>query len=170
MIMEKERVFKLIEEVLSRDSRLIFAYAYGSFVSEEAFRDIDIGIYVKNPEENPFVISSDIKTQLSLLAKNEGITFTADDFDIRIINDAPFTPLESPGIYAVDYINRKHQLPIEGGVKAPSFLTGFTFLKRVFKEGILLVDKDSDLRTDIIENVSLKYRECTGLLAEASLG
>jgi len=155
MIMEKERVFKLIEEVLSRDSRLIFAYAYGSFVSEEAFRDIDIGIYVKNPEENPFVISSDIKTQLSLLAKNEGITFT---------------PLESPGIYAVDYINRKHQLPIEGGVKAPSFLTGFTFLKRVFKEGILLVDKDSDLRTDIIENVSLKYRECTGLLAEASLG
>jgi len=51
-----------------------------------------------------------------------------------------------------------------------SFLTGFTFLKRVFKEGILLVDKDSDLRTDIIENVSLKYRECTGLLAEASLG
>jgi len=43
-------------------------------------------------------------------------------------------------------------------------------LKRVFKEGILLVDKDSDLRTDIIENVSLKYRECTGLLAEASLG
>jgi predicted nucleotidyltransferase len=135
MKMEKEKVFKLIEEVLSRDSRLVFAYTYGSFVSEEAYRDIDIGIYVKNPEENPFVISSDIKTQLSLLAKKEGLTFTADDFDIRIINDAPFT-----------------------------------FMKRVFTEGILLVDNDSDLRTDIIENVSLKYRECTGLLAEASLG
>jgi len=133
--MEKERVFKLIKEVLSRDSRLVFAYAYGSFVSGAAFRDIDIGIYVKNPEENPFVISSDIKAQLSLLAKKEGLTFTADDFDVRIINDAPFT-----------------------------------FLKRVFKEGILLVDKDSDLRTDIIEKVSLKYRECIGLLAEASLG
>jgi hypothetical protein len=37
-----------------------------------------------------------------------------------------FTPLESPGIYAGDAINRKHQLLIEGGVKAPSFLTGFT--------------------------------------------
>ena len=65
--MEKERVFKLVEEVLSGDSRLIFAYAYGSFVMEGTFTDIDIGIYVNNPEENPFVISSDIKTQLSLL-------------------------------------------------------------------------------------------------------
>ena len=32
------------------------------------------------------------------------------------------------------------------------------------------MDNDPDLRTDIIENVSLKYRECAGLLAEASLG
>jgi hypothetical protein len=38
----------------------------------------------------------------------------------------PFTPLESPGIYAGDVINRKHQLLIEGAIKAPSFLTGFT--------------------------------------------
>jgi hypothetical protein len=37
-----------------------------------------------------------------------------------------FTPLESHSIYAGDGINRKHQLLIEGGVKAPSFLTGFT--------------------------------------------
>lgn len=134
MDMEKERVIKILEEVLGGDSRLVFAYVYGSFVSEGAFRDIDIGIYVQNPEENPFVISSDIKTQLSLVAKKEKFIFTADVFDVRIINDAPFT-----------------------------------FLKRVFKEGRLLVDNDPDLRTDIIEKVSLKYRECTGLLAEASL-
>jgi predicted nucleotidyltransferase len=125
--MDKERVFKLIEEVLSRHSRLVFAYGYGSFAPEEAFRGIDIGIYVKSPEENPFVISSNIKTQLSLHAKKEGLTFTGDDFDIRIVNDAPFT-----------------------------------FLKRAFKEGKLLIDDDSDLRTDVIENVSLEYRECTG--------
>ena len=103
---------------------------------QSTFRDIDIGIYVKNPAENPFVISSDITTHLSLLAKKEGLIFTplespaacsgdediipfrantgfyapcepprwkvkdfltgftADDFDVRIINDAPFTPLE----------------------------------------------------------------------------
>jgi hypothetical protein len=45
----------------------------------------------------------------------------------------------------------------------------FTFLKRIFKEGILLIDRDPDLRTDLVEYVSSKYRECAGLLAEASL-
>jgi hypothetical protein len=37
-----------------------------------------------------------------------------------------FTPLENPSIYARDGKNRKHQLLIEGGVKALPFLTGFT--------------------------------------------
>jgi hypothetical protein len=46
----------------------------------------------------------------------------------------------------------------------------FTFLNRIFKEGNLLIDLDPDLRTDLVEHVSLKYRECAGLLAEASLG
>jgi hypothetical protein len=36
-----------------------------------------------------------------------------------------FTPLESPSIYAGDGGNRKHQLLIEGGVKALPFQTGF---------------------------------------------
>lgn len=133
--MEKERILHLIKEILSKDNRIVFAYAYGSFVKEESFRDIDVGIYVKNRDDNPFVISSDIQIQLSRVAKKGGANLTADHFDVRIINDAPFT-----------------------------------FLKRVFKEGILLVDNDPDLRTDIVEYVSLKYRECAGLLAEASLG
>jgi hypothetical protein len=37
-----------------------------------------------------------------------------------------FTPLESPSIYAGNAIKRRHQLLIEAGVKALSFLTGFT--------------------------------------------
>ena len=39
---------------------------------------------------------------------------------------ATFTPLESPSIYAEDSRNRKHQLLLEGEVKASPFLTGFT--------------------------------------------
>jgi predicted nucleotidyltransferase len=132
--MDKEKMLKLLRKVLTEDERVVFAYAYGSFVKEDSFRDIDIGIYVKNPEENPFVISSDIKTQLSRFFKKENIDLTADQFDIQIINRAPFT-----------------------------------FLKRIFKEGILLVDHDPELRTDVVEYVSSKYRECAGLLAEASL-
>ncbi len=131
--MDKEKMLNLLRKVLTQDERVVFAYAYGSFVKEQSFRDIDVGIYVKNPEEAPFVISSDLKTQLSRIFKKENVDFLADQFDIQIINHAPFT-----------------------------------FLKRVFKEGILLVDHDPELRTDVVEYVSAKYRECAGLLAEAS--
>ena len=133
-IVEKERILNLIKNVLIQDERVVFAYVYGSFINGDSFRDIDVGIYVKDSEENPFVISSDIKAQLSLSAKVEGFNIIADQFDVRIINDAPFT-----------------------------------FLRRVIQEGILLVDHNPDLRTDLIEQISLKYRECAGILAEASL-
>jgi predicted nucleotidyltransferase len=132
--MNREKMLNLLREALRQDERVVFAYAYGSFFKEKSFRDIDIGIYVKDPEENPFVISPDIKTQLSRIFKKENFDLTADQLDIQIINHAPFT-----------------------------------FLKRVFKEGILLVDRDPELRTDVVEYVSAKYRECAGLLAEASL-
>jgi predicted nucleotidyltransferase len=132
--MDKEKMLDLLTKVLTQDERVVFAYAYGSFVKEDSFRDIDVGIYVKNPEENPFVISSDTKTKLSRIFKKENLDLTADHFDIQIINHAPFT-----------------------------------FLKRVFKEGVLLIDHDPELRTDLVEYVSSKYRECAGLLAETSL-
>ena len=127
-------MLNIIKKVLTQDERVVFAYIYGSFVKEQSFRDIDLGIYVKNPEENPFLISSDLKTQLSRVGKKENIDLTADQFDVQIINHAPFT-----------------------------------FLRRVFKEGILLIDRDPELRTDLVEYVSSKYRECAGLLAEVSL-
>jgi len=133
--MKKERILSLIRDVLARDGKVIFAYVYGSFVKEKSFRDIDIGIYVKNPEENIFVVTAALKTELSHHAKEERVNLTADQFDVKVINDAPFT-----------------------------------FLNRVFKEGILLIDHDPDLRTDLVEQVSMKYRECAGILAEASLG
>jgi predicted nucleotidyltransferase len=132
--MEKEKILNLIKEVFRQEERVVFAYAYGSFTQNKSFRDIDIGIYVKNIGESPFAITSDIKTELSRLAKRGNLNFTADQFDVKILNDAPFT-----------------------------------FLKRIFKEGVLLVDRDPDLRTDLVEHVSLKYRECAGLLSEASL-
>ena len=132
--MNKGHLLQIIKEILRADGRTVFAYAYGSFITGETFHDIDIGIFVKNSGENPLVISSDIKTQISRRAQKEGLELTADEFDVRTLNDAPFT-----------------------------------FLKRVFQEGNLLFDLDPELRTDIIEWVSRKYRECAGILAEASL-
>ena len=133
-VMDKGKIYNLMKDVITNDKRILFAYVYGSFPNAETFRDIDIAIYVENYKENPYLISSDLKTELSRSIRKENMNFTADQFDIQIINEAPFT-----------------------------------FLKRIFKEGILLIDRDPELRTDLIEYVSLKYRECAGLLAEASL-
>ena len=69
--MDKGRIVNLLKKTLSKDERVVFTYAYGSFVKDQSFKDIDIGIYVKNSEENPFDISSDIKTRLSHDVKRE---------------------------------------------------------------------------------------------------
>jgi predicted nucleotidyltransferase len=130
----RERFIAAVKNVLEQDQRLVFAYIYGSFVRGEAFRDVDVGVYLRDSVENPFGVSFDVKERISRSLRSSGIDVEADLFDVKILNDAPFT-----------------------------------FLKRVFVEGILLLDRDPDRRTDLIEYVSVKYRECTGLLAEASL-
>ncbi len=132
--MVRDKLLTLMKNALGEDDRVVFAYAYGSLIGEDSFRDVDIAIYVKEYQENCFVITSDIKKELSRLAKKEGLNLPADRFDVQIINPALFT-----------------------------------FLKRIFKEGVLLVDRNPELRTDLVEYVSLKYRECAGLLAEMSL-
>ncbi len=129
----KEKIINCIMNLLNEDRRILFAYVYGSFVQQEQFRDIDIAIYINNSEKNPFVITSDLKEKLSRKLKKDGFNFIADDFDVRVVNDAPFT-----------------------------------FLNRVIKEGILLLDRSPSLKTDLIEYISKKYRECSGLLREAA--
>jgi hypothetical protein len=47
---------------------------------------------------------------------------------LSLILIIPFTPLEIPTIYGGDYINRISIPYRKGGVKALSFLTGFTLL------------------------------------------
>ena len=133
-MIRKNIMVSLIREVVHQDERTVFAYLYGSFVNQESFRDIDVGVYLRDSGENSLVVSAELKTQLSRDSQKLGFNFAADHFDVKILNDAPFT-----------------------------------FLRRVFEQGILLFDRNPELRTDLIEYVSLKYRECAGILAEASL-
>jgi predicted nucleotidyltransferase len=117
----KGKLLKFIKKVLGEDDRIVFAYAYGSLIGERSFRDVDIAIYVKETQENPFVITSDTKTELYRLAQKEGLNLPADRFDVQIINQAPFT-----------------------------------FLRRIFKE-VLLVSRT---RLKPTVGISPKYREC----------
>jgi len=45
---------------------------------------------------------------------------------LLVFRNVRFAPLEGSSIHIEDGRNRKHQLLIEGGVKALPFLTGFT--------------------------------------------
>ncbi len=48
-------------------------------------------------------------------------------------------------------------------------LVSFKFLNRIFKEGVLILDKDPDFRTTLIEKNSINFRACVGILKEAEI-
>lgn len=72
---------KQIIEVLENHPSILFAYLYGSAIKGKEFNDIDIAVFLK-PDSNPYIISADLKIELS-----EKIGINLDTFDIRVIND-----------------------------------------------------------------------------------
>lgn len=83
-IKEKEILVEKISNVLKAKEHIIFAYIFGSFVSEESFKDIDIGIFISN---------SEIKPSLTQELEMEGELEDAIHIpvDVRIINKAPLS-------------------------------------------------------------------------------
>ena len=71
---------KKIAKTLEQDSRVLFAYIYGSVLNEPNPRDVDIAIH-STSDAKPNILSSDLKI---LLHNVTGIP--PDNFDIRIIN------------------------------------------------------------------------------------
>lgn len=129
---EREDITTIISDALRSDERVIFAYLYGSFVTDSFFNDIDIFLFTRKAED-PFVCSAGIREELFHAVTKTGFnTFAVDDFDVRIINDAPYD-----------------------------------FVIDLLCEGILIVDKNPDLRTDYIEKISDEYRVNYFVLDEA---
>ena len=61
----REHLIAAVKSAVEEDHRLVFAYLYGSLVRGEAFRDVDLGVYL----QDPYWIISDSKL-LSLVRKN----------------------------------------------------------------------------------------------------
>jgi predicted nucleotidyltransferase len=79
---EKEVLAEKISDILKAKEYILFAYIFGSFVSGNGFKDIDIGIFISDVEG---------KSPLKLELKLEGEIEPAIHMpvDIRIINNAP---------------------------------------------------------------------------------
>ena len=79
---EKEVLTEKISDILKAKEYILFAYIFGSFVSEDGFKDIDVGVFISSVEN---------KSPLKLEFKLEGEIGDAIHIpvDIRIINNAP---------------------------------------------------------------------------------
>jgi len=79
---EKEFLAEKISDILKGKGYILFAYIFGSFASEDDFKDIDIGVFIYGEESK-----SPLKLELKLEGEIEDVIHIP--VDIRVINNAP---------------------------------------------------------------------------------
>jgi predicted nucleotidyltransferase len=103
----------------------------------------------------------------------EGSTFR--DIDIAVYAEDKENPYAVSADLKLSLRKRSGQPPdffdirIINGLVERGDLFALLYLKRVFEEGKLLLDRDYELRTDLLERYGTKYRECEGLFDEVLL-
>ena len=60
---------------------IVFAYLFGSFVTEERFNDIDVAVFIKNSEVKILEFELDLENELEKVVRVR--------IDVRVINGAP---------------------------------------------------------------------------------
>jgi predicted nucleotidyltransferase len=81
---QRERVVNKISSYLvERHKEIIAVYLFGSFISAEAFSDIDLAILADSPLDDPLFIEIDLETELEKIVKYR--------VDVRILNKAPLS-------------------------------------------------------------------------------
>jgi hypothetical protein len=112
---KREEIKKEIRRILDREE-VVFAYVYGSFLDASSFRDIDVGVYVKEIEREEI-----FNYELRLAQESASATgLPFDVFDVRVLNLAPYS-----------------------------------FLNNIFRKGEVLLSRDDNSLSDLIEKTSL---------------
>lgn len=87
---EKKKLISVVSDVLQEEQDVVFAYMYGSFMTDSICRDIDIFIFISDRKES-FTYASVIKEKVFDAVRGKGFGhLDIDDFDVRILNDAPY--------------------------------------------------------------------------------
>ncbi len=81
---DKQDLINTISNIFRTKKDIVFAYIFGSFVSKDEFKDIDIGVYISNIES-----ATILKLELELESELEDIIRIPAD--VRIINNAPIS-------------------------------------------------------------------------------
>lgn len=83
-IEEKKILIEKISDFLKIKQYIIFAYLFGSFVSQDTFSDIDIGIFITNSQyKSPLDIELDLEIELQNIVHIP--------VDVRVLNNAPLS-------------------------------------------------------------------------------
>lgn len=80
----REQLVQKLESLLRAHEEVVFAYLHGSFITDEAFRDVDLAFYV--------TIEQGSGTSLRRYEIDVGVDLTARvqvPVDVRVLNDAP---------------------------------------------------------------------------------
>jgi len=104
---QREKILEVLGEALATQPEVVFAYAYGSFLENRPFHDIDVGVYVTpEAEEKAGLLSLDLaiflEFSLMRLFREQGPRGTRSGgtkgerpcsgrfpVDVRILNGAP---------------------------------------------------------------------------------
>lgn len=81
---DKQDLISKISHIFSTKKDIVFAYIFGSFISKDEFKDIDVGVYIYNIET-----ATILKSELELERELEDIIRIPAD--VRIINNAPIS-------------------------------------------------------------------------------
>lgn len=81
---DKQDLINKISHIFRTKKDIVFAYIFGSFISKDEFKDIDIGVYIYNIES-----ATILKSELELERELEDIIRIPAD--VRIINNAPIS-------------------------------------------------------------------------------
>ena len=80
----KKAVKEAIREVLKNHEEILFAYLHGSFVKKDAFRDIDVAIYLERMPASVLEYELQMETDLMKALRKYII-------DVRVLNGAPLS-------------------------------------------------------------------------------
>jgi len=79
---EKETLLNGLRKELESVDGVLFAYVHGGFVEMEVFRDIDVAVWIKNPED-AFNYEVDLSAKLEASLKAP--------IDLHVLNEAPLS-------------------------------------------------------------------------------
>lgn len=76
-------VKKISSYLVKRHGEIVAAYLFGSFNTADRFSDIDLAVFVDNPQDDPLFFEINLEVELEKIVKYP--------VDVRILNHAPLS-------------------------------------------------------------------------------